>query len=159
MTFAEKKENFTIALDNFSGPFDLLLQFVRDKKINIHEISITEITNKYLAFVRNESGFIQSSDNTDEQKTKIGLDEISECMLIIALLMEYKCKYLLPQPEDEALRTEEEEIETDLVEHLKEYQIFKEVAFNLRGRKADLAKVYSRYTHEKPQKERKIQKK
>ena len=40
---------FNIRLENFEGPLDLLLYFIKRDKIDIYDIPITKITNEYIS--------------------------------------------------------------------------------------------------------------
>ncbi|KAF0133842.1 MAG: scpA [Candidatus Saganbacteria bacterium] len=110
-------------------------------KVNIFEISLTEITSAYFEHMK--------------KLLEIDLSSASEFLVMAAYLLEMKSKKLLPQPEEIELRREEEEVEADLAKHLAEYNIFKEAAEHLKRQKEKFSRIYSRYhkehhpTHEK----------
>ena len=65
-----------------------------------------------------------------------------------ALLIEMKSKRLLPQPEEIEIKKSEEEIESELLAHLEEYKVYQAAAQQLKERKDEFKKVYSRYHRE-----------
>ncbi len=68
----------------FNGPFELLLQLVRREQVELYDISISDITEAYLA----ELGRMQHCD----------LEVATEFLLIAAILMEMKARRMLPEP-------------------------------------------------------------
>ncbi len=125
---------FEINVQNFTGPFDILLEGIKDDKIDIFEISISQITSSYFEYLR--------------KLDHINLNVASEFLLMASLLLEIKSKKVLPQPESIELQMEEEEISNDLLSHLEEYKIFKHMAEHLKLKNASFHKVYSRYHRE-----------
>lgn len=110
---------YSIKIDNFEGPFDLLLHLIKKNKMDIYNIKVLEITNQYLEYVENLKEF--------------DLESASEFILIAATLLEIKSKMLLPSyKEDE----EESEIlsKEDLINKLVQYKRFKKAAGFLKDR-------------------------
>ncbi|WAM31098.1 segregation and condensation protein A [Caldicellulosiruptor naganoensis] len=105
--------SFEVKLPNFEGPLDLLLYLIKKEKINIYEIPIAEITNQYLMYIKHLDS--------------INVDSVSEFLVMAATLLEIKSKMLLPK-----LQQEEEDPRQELVERLREYQKYKEVAIYLK---------------------------
>ncbi|HUM83299.1 MAG TPA: segregation/condensation protein A [Lachnospiraceae bacterium] len=107
-----------VELPVFDGPLDLLLNLIEKNKINIFDIPIVEVTDQYLAYVRE----MQTED----------LGVMSEFMVMAAELIAIKCKMLLPPEVDE----EGEEIDPrdELVEQLLEYKMYKYMSYELRDR-------------------------
>ena len=108
----------SVALAAFDGPLDLLLHLVEKNKVNIFDIPIVEITDQYLAYVRE----LETED----------LSLMSEFMVMAAELISIKCKMLLPPEVDE----EGEEIDPrkDLVQQLLEYKMYKYMSYELKDR-------------------------
>ena len=77
----------TVELPVFDGPLDLLLHLIDKNKINIFDIPIVEITEQYLAYVR------------EMKQTDLGV--MSEFMVMAAELIAIKCRMLLPPDVDE----------------------------------------------------------
>ncbi|RMG11594.1 MAG: segregation/condensation protein A [Deltaproteobacteria bacterium] len=103
-----------VKLPIFEGPLDLLLHLVREHKLDVFDLPIATITEKYLEMV--------------ERMRELNLDVAGEFLVMAATLMHIKSRMLLPKPE-----TPEDEEEADagdpreaLVRRLLEYQKYKE---------------------------------
>jgi len=109
---------FVIKQSGFEGPLDLLLQLIRKNRLDICAIAISQVTNEYLAAL-------------DEMKN-LDLEVAGEYLIMAATLIHIKSRMLLPaleeQKDDEETEDDPEEI---LVERLREYQTFQEVAMIL----------------------------
>ena len=108
---------YTIKLDQFEGPFDLLLFFIERDELDIYNIPISKITNDFLAYIR--------------QMEALNIDLASEFILVAATLMRIKAKILIPRkPVDE----EGNEIDPreELVQRLLEYKRYKSVLDEMR---------------------------
>lgn len=134
-------EAFTITLPKYDGPFDLLADAIKDGKIDIFEISLSQITFAYFEYLK--------------KIKEIDLNPTSEFLLAAAYLLELKSRRLLPHPEDAVQLQEEEELESDLAEHIREYQRFKHAAEQLRSKKESFSRIYSRFHSEEQVKEHK----
>jgi len=109
---------YTIQLEHFEGPFDLLLFFIKRDEIDITDIPIATITNDFLAYIRHMEN--------------LNIELASEFIVVAATLMRIKAKMLLPRKE---VNEEGEEIDPreELVARLMEYKRFKEVIVDLRA--------------------------
>ena len=99
-------------IDKFEGPLDLLLHLIKQVKqddINIFDINIAELTEKYLEYI--------------ESMKSLNLNVDSEYIVMAATLMEIKSRELLPHDEEE----EEEDPKEELINRLQEYQKYKEI--------------------------------
>ncbi len=107
---------YQIKLDQFEGPFDLLLFFIERDELDIYNIPITIITNDFLSHIH------------DTEKLNIELS--SEFILFISTLMRIKAKMLLPRKE---LDADGNEIDPrmELVDKILEYKKFKEASIKL----------------------------
>ncbi len=109
---------FRIGLPNFEGPLDLLLHLIREHQVDILDIPIALITEKYLAHL--------------EQMREINLDIAGEFLVMAATLVHLKSRMLLPKDEVPALEGEPAVDTTDpraeLVHRLLEYQKYKHAA-------------------------------
>lgn len=117
--------SYRVRIESFEGPFDLLLYLVSRQKVNIGSISLSEITDQYLAEV-------QRMKNVD-------LDVASDFLLVASTLLEIKAASLIPHDEAEKLDEEYEDLSPSemrdaLVEHLLEYKKFKNAASALQSR-------------------------
>lgn len=108
---------YKVKLENFSGPLDLLLYFIRRDKIDIYDIPISSITKEYM--------------DTLEMLENLNLNIAGEFILMAATLMRIKAKMLLPKPEFIDL-DEGSDPRVELVQQLLEYQRFKERSFDLK---------------------------
>ncbi len=124
--------NFRIALPNFEGPLDLLLHLIRKHELDILDLPIAFITEKYLEYL----GLMK----------QLNLDVASEYLVMAATLAHIKSKMLLPRPpedqDDEDL--EEGDPRAELIRRLLEYQKYKRVAEDLGARAIAGRDVFSR---------------
>jgi segregation and condensation protein A len=116
----EEAHAYTVRLEMFEGPLDLLLHLIKKNRVNITDIPIALITEQYLEYLK--------------LMKVLNLDIAGEYLLMAATLLHIKSKMLLPASSGE----EGEEIETDprveLVRRLLEYQQYKEAALELEDR-------------------------
>ncbi len=108
--FDESQSVLELKLTNFSGPLDLLLALVKENKIEIKDIFISQVTQQFLQFM--------------DQLSDLDVDQASEYMTMAATLLEIKSRALLPiLPE---IESDEESAEKLLIRQLEEYKLFKE---------------------------------
>ena len=109
---------FNIKIENFEGPLDLLLYFIKRDKIDICDIPITQITNEYISVI-------------DEAK-KLDVSIAGEFLFMASMLLRIKTQMLLPrQINDESLDIEDPRV--DLVAQLLEYKKYKSIANKLKN--------------------------
>lgn len=109
-------EGFRVSLGNFDGPFDLLLSLVSKHELDITEVSLSLVTNEFIAYLR-ELG-------PDEE-----LEEASEFLVVAATLLDMKVAGLLPQGElVDAESVALLEARDLLFARLLQYRAFKEVS-------------------------------
>lgn len=118
--------DLTVKLQVFEGPLDLLLHLLDKNKVNIYDIPIVEITNQYMAYIRQ----MQQED----------LNVMSEFMVMAATLLDIKAKMLLPAPETED-DEEAEDPRAQLVQQLLEYKMYKYISGELKDRQMDASRV------------------
>lgn len=112
---------YRVQLDVFSGPLDLLLFLIRRDELDIQDVSIRQVADQYIEYVR----LLESIDpNT-----------AGEFLVLASTLIELKSRALLPTPPLEALE-DEQDPRGALVRQLLEYKRFKDAARAL-GRAAD----------------------
>ena len=75
--------SYTIQLEHFEGPFDLLLFFIRRDELDISDIPIAKITNDFLEYIRHME--------------RMNIELASEFIVVAASLMRIKAKMLLPR--------------------------------------------------------------
>ena len=108
LTLETKK--YSIKIDNFEGPLDLLCFLIDKNKMNIYDVNLTEITNQYIEYL-----------NAMEE---MNLEIASEFIVMASTLLYLKSKKLLPKQEEE----EEEITEEELIRRIIEYKKFKEIS-------------------------------
>jgi segregation and condensation protein A len=125
-------EKFHIRLDNFEGPFDLLLQLISKHKLDVTEVALSRVTDDFIAHIRG------LGDDWD-------LGQVSEFLLVAATLLDLKAARLLPAAEVE---DEEDlallEARDLLFARLLQYRAFKQVAGFLAERERDGATRWPR---------------
>jgi len=109
-------DRFRAELEVFSGPLDLLLHLIRQEEVDIFEVPLACITDRYLAAVRTMEFF--------------DINVAAEFLLVAATLMEIKSRTLLP-PDPTAEEDEEDDAGVELVRRLLEYKEFREAADHL----------------------------
>ena len=121
---------YTIKLNDFEGPLDLLLFFIKRDELDIYDIPIASITREFLDYMH----FLQQFD----------LEIAGEFLVMAAELMQIKVKMLLP-PE----QGDEEELDprANLVQRLVEYKRFKEMSLQMKNREEEQMKVHYRGYH------------
>ena len=77
----------SVKLEVFEGPLDLLLHLIEKNKIDIYDIPIVEITDQYLAYIKQ----MQTED----------MNVMSEFLVMAATLLDIKCRMLLPKEVNE----------------------------------------------------------
>ena len=105
--------NYQIKLDQFEGPFDLLLFFIERDELDIYNIPITKITNDFLDHIH--------------KTEKLNIELSSEFILFISTLMRIKAKMLLPRKEIDADGNEIDP-RKELIDKILEYKKFKEAS-------------------------------
>jgi segregation and condensation protein A len=114
---------FRLELGSFEGPLDLLLHLIQSHELDIRDLPIAFITEKYLEYL----GLMR----------ELALDVVSEYLVMAATLAHIKSKLLLPAPpegqDDDALEDQVDPRE-ELVRRLLEYQKYKAAAEQLAGR-------------------------
>ena len=108
LTLETKK--YSIKIDNFEGPLDLLCYLIDKNKMNIYDVNLTEITDQYIEFL-----------NAMEE---MNLEIASEFIVMASTLLYLKSKNLLPKQEEET----EEITEEELIRRIIEYKKFKEIS-------------------------------
>ncbi|MDZ7270053.1 MAG: segregation/condensation protein A [candidate division KSB1 bacterium] len=106
---------YTVRLQKFEGPLELLLFLIRKNEVDIFDIPIAEITAQYLQYL--------------DLMRYLDIDVAGEFILMAARLMHIKAQMLLPRSEE--VDEEQEDPRTELVQRLLEYQKYKLIAVEL----------------------------
>lgn len=123
---------FRVVLDNFEGPFDLLLQLISKHKLDVTEVSLSKVTDEFMVHIR-------------AMGPEWDLDQTTEFLVVAATLLDLKAARLLPQAEVE------DEADLALLEardllfaRLLQYRAYKEIADIFAGRWAEEAHRHPR---------------
>ena len=84
---SQENTSLNINIDNYSGPLEVLLDLAKSQKVNLEEISITQLADQFIDFIN--------------KNKKINLDIASEYLLMATWLAYLKSKLLLPEDDDE----------------------------------------------------------
>lgn len=114
--FDEQEESLELNITNFSGPLDLLLTLVKENKIEIKDIFVSQVTEQFLKYMT--------------QIGQLDVDKASEYMAMAATLLEIKSRALLPVLVEQ--ENDEESPEKVLIRQLEEYKLFKEIVTDLK---------------------------
>lgn len=112
-----------IKLEDFEGPFDLLLKLIDREKIDIYDVKIEDITNPFLE---------------EMSKMDIDISMLSEFIYTSSILLTIKANKLLPKPENENL-------EEDFLSYLIEYKKIKSVQDDFKILEEEARKIHSKY--------------
>lgn len=122
--------NYTIEINNFEGPLDLLLHLIKKAELDICEISIVEITKQYLDYIN-----LMESMN---------LNIASEYLTMAAELIEIKSSILLPKKKIDNEDDYEEDPKENLINRLIEYEKYKEISEVLKKYEQDRKELYTK---------------
>ena len=122
---------YSIKIDEFEGPLDLLLHLVKESNINIYDINICEITNQYLDYIHKQE--------------ELNIDVDSSYLVMAASLMEIKSKSLLPSKKEVNDDVEDEELSREtLIQKLIDYEKYKEITKNFKQLELDRKNIYTK---------------
>lgn len=124
--------DYSIKINEFEGPLDLLLHLIKESNIDIYDISIDEITKQYLEYIN--------------QMEKLDIEIASEYLVMASELMLIKSKSLLPSTKEKEEQSEEDEevSRENLINRLIEYQKYKELTKNFKELELDRRKIYTK---------------
>ena len=130
-----------ILLSNFEGPMDLLLHLVKQSKLDIYEVNISEIIEQYINYINNLQ--------------ELNIDVASEYLIVAVDLVHIKSKKLInsdtPVEDEEVAITSEEDLKNKLIEYEKYKKVsetFKELEENRQSYFTKLPESLSEYKDE-----------
>ena len=128
---------FAVHLENFDGPFDLLLQLISRHKMDVTEVALSIVTDEFIGYIR----------KLEESGEGWELDQATEFLVVAATLLDLKAAKLLPQGEveDEAALALLEARDL-LFARLLQYRAFKEIAATFADRISLAEKSFARTT-------------
>lgn len=121
--------SYQVALDVYEGPLDVLLRLIERDELDITLVSLALVADQFLAHVA--------------RLRDVQAANLAEFLVIAARLLVLKSRVLLPQPE-QIEEEDEGDWEHDLLERLRQYKRFKDVAAQLRALEARGLKAYPR---------------
>ena len=126
---------FAVRLDNFEGPFDLLLSLISKHKLDITEVALSKVTDEFIAHIKGGAGAAGGWD----------LEQTSSFLLVASTLLDLKAARLLPkgdvEDEEDLALLEARDL---LFARLLQYRAFKQVAGVLQQRLDHEARRYPR---------------
>lgn len=115
----ENPTPYTVALPDFQGPLDLLLNLIEQEQLDITKISLALVTDQYLAYL--------------DILRAIDPDELTDFLVVAAKLILIKSEALLPRPPASIIDEVEEDLGDELARQLQTYKRFKEIAAQLQA--------------------------
>lgn len=125
--------DYEIKLDIFQGPLDLLLHLIEKEEVDIYNIPIAIITEKYLDYL--------------QTLQMLNLEVVGDFLVMAATLMQIKVKMLLPQTtldSEENIEANESDPRWELAQKLIEYKKIKEASLSLQKLESGQSLVYTR---------------
>ncbi|MGW0181048.1 segregation and condensation protein A [Nocardia sp. NPDC003345] len=124
---AEEKSGFHLRLSNFEGPFDLLLQLISQRRLDVTEVALHKVTDEFIAYTKALTAGLAQPGNA--LRTDKILDQTTEFLVVAATLLDLKAARLLPSGEvtdpDDLELLEARDL---LFARLLQYRAFKQVA-------------------------------
>ncbi len=133
------RSTFSVRLEVFEGPFDLLLQLIAKHKLDVTLVALSQVTDEFIAHIR------AAGDGWD-------LDQATEFLVVAATLLDLKAARLLPsggsvEDEEDLALLEARDL---LFARLLQYRAFKQVAALLGARMASEGRRYPRSVQLEP---------
>ncbi len=122
---------YEINIETFQGPLDVLLSLISKQKVSIEDVSIAEITDQYLDYLK--------------EMQEMDIEVTSEFTVMASILLYIKSKSMLPKTEEDE---EEGDPEEELRRRLIEYKMIKEASLILSQRESEFAGVYTKLPEE-----------
>ena len=122
--FTLETKKYSIKINNFEGPLDLLCHLIDKNKMDIYDINLSEITDQYIEYIN--------------KMEKMNLEVTSEFLVMSSTLLYLKSKHLLPKVEED----EEEITEEELIRRIIEYKKYKEITKKLKENFLQFSKRY-----------------
>lgn len=119
-------------LENFQGPFDLLLHLIKQMEVDINDIPMVDITKQYLSYI--------------DSMNELQLDIVGDYLVMASTLLEIKSSLLLPVEPDPKLEDDysQDDPREALVQQLLLYQQFQNVAEELEIKHGKRSRLYTR---------------
>lgn len=112
----ESTVDYSTILDNFEGPLDLLLHLIKESKIEIKDIFVSQVTEQFLKYI--------------DGLSVLDVDKASDYLNMAATLLEIKSKSILPVIEEDF--EDAEDLQQSLIRRLEEYKLLKDASEELK---------------------------
>lgn len=119
---------YTLKIDDFEGPLDLLLHLIKESKMDIFDLKIELITDQYLEYIRKQE--------------EMNLDISSSYLVMASELMEIKSRMLLPRYQED--EEKEDDPREELIERLTNYQRYKELTVTFKELEEDRKEIFTK---------------
>ena len=120
--------DYSIKINEFEGPLDLLLHLIKESNINIVDIEINEITKQYLDYIN--------------KMEELNINVAASYLVMAAELMEIKSKSLLPSNDEEENEDEEVVSKENLINRLLEYEKYKNMISTFKDMEENRQSIY-----------------
>lgn len=121
--------NYTLKINDFEGPMDLLLHLIKEAKMSVFDFSVEEIVKSYLDYIN--------------AMKEINLTIASSYLVMASELIEIKSRMLLPKHEEEE-NEEEEDPKEKLINRLIEYQKYKDLTIDFKKLESTRHEIYTK---------------
>lgn len=128
-------QDYTIRIDNFEGPLELLLELIKKREMNIYDLQISQITKDYMESINVSKG--------------MNIDITAEFLEMASMLLEIKAKMLLP------VEVKKDDPRNELIKQLLDYQQYKRSVEKMKELKEFETRFFKREIKEKVKKEMK----
>lgn len=128
------QEQYSVHLDKFDGPMDLLLHLIKKNELDIYDIPIAVITRQYLEYIK--------------LMKHLNLEVAGDFLVMAATLLQIKSGQLLPLDEQEEAEEVELDPRAELMRRLLEYQLYKEAGMVIGARALLGREVFARMAPE-----------
>ncbi len=122
-----EEKGYTIKIQNFEGPFDLLFHLIEKNKISIYDIPINIIADQFIDYLK--------------EMREMDLDITSEFLVMASTLLHIKSRLLIPDKREKE-GEEEADPREELVLRLLEYKKYKDFSYVLRKREKEWGKCF-----------------
>ena len=120
--------DYSVKINEFEGPLDLLLHLIKESNIDIVDIEINEITKQYLDYIN--------------KMEELNINVAASYLVMAAELMEIKSKSLLPANDEEEDTDEEKVSRESLINRLLEYEKYKNMVNTFKDMEAERQNIY-----------------
>ena len=129
-------QDYTVKLDAFEGPMDLLMHLIEKNKIDIYDIPMAVITEQYIDYLNRFREF--------------NIEVASEFIVMAATLLQIKSRLMLPKPPKEADEEPEADPWQELIDRIIEYRRFKAVSSVLDDMAREQGRFFARLPADLP---------